>query len=106
MKKNKRNLKFLSSIMLGILAITGGVLSMPSFNNIYDKPSQLSFFENIKILEKSPDRFLQPSNLGLKDNFKEFENKTLKTNNTSNENEFYIMSSGGFDRSSKEKDKE
>jgi len=107
MKKGKRNLKFLTGIMLGVLAITGGVLSLPNSNNsIYDKSSQLSLQENIKVFEKSPDRFLQPNNLGLKDNFKDMGSQIFSTGETTNEDEFYMMSSGTFGKTLKEKDKE
>ncbi len=58
--------KFLSAIFLGLLAISGGVLAMPSFsaNN-----SQIQMQENLKAFEQNPERFLQTENLGLKEGF-------------------------------------
>jgi hypothetical protein len=106
MKKNKRNLKFLTGILLGVLAITGGVFSMPSSNNnIYDKTSQIGIQENLKILEKSPDRFLQPTNLGLKENFKEMGFELFQTGDI-NEDEFYLISQGRFEKDSNENNNE
>jgi hypothetical protein len=106
MKKNKRNLKFLTGILLGVLAITGGVFSMPNSNiNIYDKTSQIGIQENIKILEKSPDRFLQPTNLGLKENFKEMGFELFQTGDI-NEDEFYLISQGRFEKDSNENNNE
>jgi len=64
--KKKKNTKFLSAILLSLLAITAGVSASPMFQ----PDTQLAHIqESVKLFEKNPERFLQTEDLGLKSAF-------------------------------------
>lgn len=66
--KKKKNFKVASSILLGLLMVSGGVLAMPvlSADNSF---AQLQ--NSVNAFEKNPERFLQTNDLGLKSGFQE-----------------------------------
>ena len=83
MKKKKKSLKFLSSLFLGLLMVSGGVLAMPTLDT---KTSQAQLQASLGAFEKSPERFLQTQNLGLKNGFEE---TSVNLKEFSIENEMY-----------------
>ena len=62
--KKKIKSKFLSAIFLGLLAISGGVISYA-----YAQRKQSANAKSIRTIGQSPERFLQTENLGLRGEF-------------------------------------
>ncbi|MFZ1971153.1 MAG: hypothetical protein WAU65_03175 [Candidatus Nanoarchaeia archaeon] len=62
--KKKIKSKFLSAIFLGLLAISGGVIVMPTLS-----ASNQQMQKSIRTIGQSPERFLQTENLGLRGEF-------------------------------------
>lgn len=81
--KKKIKSKFVSAILLGFLAISGGVLALPLLN----ADNQLMpVQENARLLGQNPERFLQTENLGLKERFQYPQEQSVgETNNAVNE---------------------
>jgi len=64
--KKKKNFKVASSILLGLLMVSGGVLAMPVLNS---DNSFAQLQNSVNAFEKNPERFLQTNDLGLKNGF-------------------------------------
>jgi len=90
-QKKKKGLKVLSSILLGFLLVGGGVLAMPSMDS---KISQTQFQENLRIFERSPERFLQTQDLGLKGDFNQM---NVNFGILDNEKEYSILTHNNLD---------
>ncbi len=90
-EKKKKGLKVLSSVLLGFLLMSSGVFAMSDLDS---KISQTQFQENLKVFEKSPERFLQTQDLGLKD---DFNNLNVNLGTVDDDEEYFLLAHNDLD---------
>ncbi len=76
MKKKMK--KYSGALLLGLLAVGGGVMAMPTLNAYQMQDNCIQ--NSARMFEKNPERFLQTENLGLKRGFEITEEENYSVN--------------------------
>jgi len=98
MNKKRKNLKVLSSVLLGFLLVSGGALAMPTLSS---NSPQFQFQESLKAFERNPEKFFQPSDLGLKPAFQE---PFMQLNTEDFSDKYLAVNEGALEEALRKKD--